>query len=66
MSKWIPCSERLPEATGFYLVTKSQGSGQILMAIGHYSSYGWSGIGHFHEALAWMPLPEPYKGEKDE
>lgn len=53
---WIPCSERLPEAPSFCLVT-TDGSYNDVIDIALYMSDGW------HKAskvLAWMPLPEPY------
>ena len=67
--KWIPCSERLPEepkenpAFGgncleVYLVTTKYGSYPFRAF--------WDGINFTDEwqildAIAWMPLPEPYK-----
>ena len=64
--RWIPCSERLPEEFGEYLVTKK--------AIGwNCEEYNSNDIAYFdnegfHKAdkvIAWMPLPEPWKGEED-
>lgn len=65
--EWIPCSERLPEEAGFYIVTKRQKSGEIQVALGSYRPLfnEWSGNGNFKDVLAWMPLPEPYR-EDDE
>ena len=84
--QWIPCSERLPEEDGDYLVCYEEG---------YRKDYGFSEIGiapyevdaenfgvwteefdlvsmgslgsEFVEidVDAWMPLPEPYKGEND-
>ena len=63
---WIPCSERLPDEFGEYLVTKK--------AIGwNCEEYNSNDIAYFdnegfHKAdkvLAWMPLPEPYGGKSD-
>lgn len=61
--KWIPCSERLPDKAGFYVVTKRQRSGEIQVALGSYRLLfnEWSGNGNFKDVLAWLPLPEPYK-----
>ena len=65
--EWIPCSERLPEEYGEYLVTKR--------TIGwNCEEYGSNDIAYFdsdgfHKAdkvTAWMPLPEPYKGGDSE
>ncbi len=58
--QWIPCSERLPKAPTFCLVT-TDGSHNDVIDIAMYMSDGW------HKAskvLAWMPLPKPWKGEK--
>ena len=66
-SHWIPCSERMPDEFGEYLVTKK--------AIGwNCDEYNSNDIAYFdnegfHKAdkvLAWMPLPKPYGGESDE
>ncbi len=62
-SRWIPCSERLPDDFGDYLVTKK--------AIGwNCEEYNSNDIAYFdnkgfHKAedvIAWMPLPNPYEG----
>lgn len=67
VGEWIPCSEKLPEEAGFYIVTKRQKSGEIQVALGSYRPLfnEWSGNGNFKDVLAWMPLPEPYR-EDDE
>ena len=67
VDRWIPCSERLPEKNGQYLVVADCGiSEKVYRQIVKY----WDGEGqkwmpnnyapstHF---VAWMPLPEPYK-----
>lgn len=60
--KWIPCSERLPEEDGCYLVTTT-GTNNDIIDIAYYTTGLW------HKASrikAWMPLPEPYKGGEPE
>ena len=56
--QWIPCSERLPGQNGKYLVVGRQKAINILKFDGG-RWYGKWGV------VAWMPLPEPYKGEEE-
>lgn len=81
IGEWIPCSERLPEmhredmeAEGEYymisnpvIVTDGQ---QIYIA--EYEAdmdyrYVWHSLDgeDYDNIIAWMPLPEPYRPEKD-
>ena len=82
--QWIPCSERLPEEYGEYLVTwTTSQSKRPLIAI----CEGEETLEYDHErnrfkfewllddyikvypnakVIAWMPLPEPYKGGDSE
>ena len=74
---WIPCSERLPEENGTYLVYAPEyrgGSSRgkeyhdgIMFAI--FKAGKWS-IEHGYYSrpncvIAWMPLPKPYPYEGD-
>ena len=52
--KWIPCSERLPETYGAYLVQDVWG----YIFVDHWRG-GWLAK---TTMVAWMPLPEPYRG----
>lgn len=55
--RWIPCSERLPEEAGWYIVTMHNGRCNTLW----YSTlHGWEWE---MDVIAWMPLPEPYQEE---
>lgn len=64
---WIPCSERLPEESGEYLVTSKiyfvpdhvdEIDNYVGVKISHYSTRcGWLD----DEVMAWQPLPELYK-----
>ena len=57
---WIPCSERLPEVNGWYLVTNELG----IVQQQHWGASHWRKL-RDEAVIAWMPLPEPYhqKGE---
>lgn len=78
---WIPCSERLPEANGRYLVTRGLKACGALWNRTYIINYSdlmglkkekiwWSGnVGksdfeRYDDVIAWMPLPEPWRGEK--
>ena len=57
--RWIPCSERLPEKDGLYLVTTSKGQVQV-----HVFNHTGNSKEYWNRCnMAWMPLPEPY-GER--
>ena len=67
-SRWIPCSERLPETSGDYLVctkndyygTQNVAKRYFLEGINHWKC-GWTNITH------WQPLPKlPEKEEQNE
>ena len=59
---WIPCSERLPEKVGVYLVTDHKGDVvRYVFFDSETSKDYWKRC-----ATAWMPVPEPYKGETDD
>lgn len=67
--EWIPVSERLPEKGGWYLVTwEDQFETVRRVAVSEFiEPKGLTDIRHFegfvmNEIIAWMPLPEPYKG----
>ena len=67
---WIPCSERLPEESGQYLITVKyehvDGYEDIYAEHGDWSGEKWDmfSFGHcgkVEDIVAWMPLPEPYR-----
>ena len=60
--QWIPCSERLPD-DGSYLCSELGG----FCYTDNFKDGKW-GLADKCGAIciAWMPLPEPCKGEKDE
>lgn len=60
-TRWIPCSEQMPENSGTVLVTDFgiTGFGR------RYDGRWWDCDDVLKGVSAWMPLPEPYK-EGDE
>lgn len=63
--RWIPCSERLPEPDQICIVTDDERLGAYEYGFhseNHDEIDGWTFLGR--KIIAWMPLPEPYKGEE--
>ena len=58
--RWIPVTERLPEKSGYYLVTVNIGL-KITDVV--YFNRG-SGFLLSNIVTAWKPRPEPYQGER--
>ena len=76
-NRWIPCSDRLPEEDGRYLVTLENGHEKILNYAttqtirypqGFYyiteDGFAWRQTQNL--VTAWMPLPEPWKGGEND
>jgi len=64
--RWIPCSERLPEESGRYLVSVLDGVGRRTTVAPYQPRYkAWTMTGRmaYWKVIAWMPLPEPYRGD---
>ena len=57
--KWIPVTEALPQNYQQTICIDSRGK----MMIGTYGEYGWIFPCYMNEPVAWMPLPEPWRGE---
>ena len=66
--RWIPCSERLPEMGSTVLMQNTGGWMFVATyAVTPKRKY-WAVLEHDYaldEAIAWMPLPEPYKAERE-
>lgn len=75
---WIPCSERLPEEDicNSYLIAWIPANEKVKCGLPHYYQVAdwedgdWTNLdfcGHEEIViLAWMPLPEPWKGADDD
>jgi len=61
--QWIPISEREPEFGNYLTTFREKATGKVDVAIDLYWSGGWDDDGDKFETLAWMPLPEPWRGE---
>ena len=60
---WIPVTERLPKEDGSYLVSGKWGSGKESVGDCEFSvEDGYFQTAWNFDVLAWMPLPEPFKG----
>lgn len=65
---WIPCSERLPDKSDFYMICSYNGDTYDYRKnwFYHEDDYGdseWTGLIPCEKVIAWAPLPEPYKPE---
>lgn len=59
--EWIPCSERMPDRSGYYLATLKVSSISFV-SIKYFNNFcfRWEDIGN-GKITAWQPLPEPAK-----
>lgn len=74
-ARWIPCSERMPEVSDYYLIQYSRHICSDEMAVAYYSveeaesdsNYTWEfkPFGDCKEVIAWMPLPELYRESEE-
>lgn len=64
-TRWIPCSEKMPDINIHVLAQFVMGG----MAECYYAHNWWHIVGGFRisgdEVIAWMPLPPSYQGESE-
>lgn len=63
--RWIPVTEQLPEEGIDVLCCFRRGEDYKIFVSNRRDYNYWSGIGRTGDNVAWMPLPEPWKGERD-
>lgn len=64
--KWIPVSKQAPETCLDVLATLQTADGRIVVKVAYsVSAETWRipGLPGTVKVIAWMPLPEPFKGE---
>ena len=54
---WVPCEMKQPPKEGTYLTTTKSGA----VRVNHY--YPGGSWGYNNNAVAWRPLPEPWRAE---
>lgn len=69
--EWIPVSDRLPKARESVILSTKEwtGEGCYWETTKHHviwKGYGWNATYWDDEVIAWMPLPEPWKGGENE
>lgn len=69
--KWVPCSKRLPDTSGVYIITRIIEEHFIVDVSYFDGSNTWHadnrvnhGRDYLKDVIAWMPLPEPYEGKE--
>lgn len=63
VGQWIPCSERLPEVDGEYLVTTKYS--QIPTILEWRMGYWFDEEANIYKVIAWMPFPPAFKESED-
>jgi len=67
MPKWIPVTEALPEGKEMVLITNNKGHvrcGQYQGTFDDKNYRWWWKHNTLEEVIAWMPLPEPWRGDR--
>ena len=62
---WIPAEERLPERGKTVLVCQRGGAIDVAWHDGYRWKTGFSHADWIRDVIAWRPLPEPYRPERN-
>ena len=65
-NKWIPCSERLPKGKQQVLISLLWDNDIPEVRQGNIDDINYWKLYNHITSIAWMPLPDPYRGEEDE
>lgn len=68
VGEWIPCSERFPEKTGYYLVQLSRklpNEDYADRVVVLYNGEDKEFMAYERLIIAWQPLPDPYQTGKE-
>ena len=70
--EWIPVSERLPEQSNDYICTIPLDGKETFVKVltfhkgSFYEDDDEWGATFYHDVIAWMPLPKPYREDGEE
>ncbi len=67
INQWISVSERLPGESGAYICSCKDGNRDMVSMVRYQprqKSWNLTGQRAYWRVIAWMPLPEPWKGEE--
>ena len=65
---WIPVDERLPEEAGTYIINALDGKRNIVTFAkwqNGYKRFNMIGARAYWKVVAWRPIPEPYRPERN-
>ncbi len=63
--QWISCIESNPPKTNYYICTCNDGTTDRVSCIKWVNGWVLTGRRTFWKIKAWMPLPEPWRGDKE-
>ena len=63
VGEWIPCSERLPEETDYYLVTVKGATKSTELYFSCQTGLWSDELENTYHVIAWQELPQAYEGK---